>query len=143
MTVLPPVPAGWVQGPGRPGQVPALVVDPLDPLSPRLTAHLEHAGSLSLSRWRDSVVEGLGRTLEDWLLVDVGPSRVAGARGFHVVGCSTPAGRPARIHQSWCTVRHGNRCTVSLTCPVAAYDDLVDAVTAAVRDWSPTVGEVH
>lgn len=132
-----PAPAGWVATPSGAGSDLAYVRDPEDPASPRLVSHVEFAASLSVRGWRDRVVEGLARTLEDWVLVDVGPVRVAETRGFQVVGCSTPPGRPARMHHSWCAIRQGQRCSVTLTCRVDVYDDIVDEVAAAVRDWQP------
>lgn len=136
-----PLPAGWVGTRRLPGQVWSAVLDPAEPSAARLVARVEFAPSTSLRRWREEIVTGLERSVEDWLLLDVGPATVAGERGFRVLGCAGPTGAPARVHETWCTVRDRHRCTVALTAGVRTYDDVIDAVTAAVRDWSPTIAE--
>ncbi|SDB82877.1 hypothetical protein GA0111570_10459 [Raineyella antarctica] len=136
-----PIPAGWTAAPPRAGRPASVLLDQADPGTARLVAHTEFATSTSMSEWRDHVVEGLGRSVADWLLVDVGPARVAGARGFRVLGASSPNGGTARIHETWGVVRDRHRCTVTLTCRVGAYDDIIDAVSAAVRDWHPPLDE--
>ena len=137
-----PVPAGWVEGARQPGRAASVLRDRSDPESARLVAHTDFAVSTSLGGWRDLVVEGLARSVEDWLLIDVGPARIAGTRGFRVLGCSSPPGRPARVHETWCAVRDRHRCSVTLTAAVRDYDDIIDSVASAIGEWAPPVAGV-
>lgn len=132
-----PIPPGWTVEESGPGPAHHAVRDPADPGTPRLASHGEHAPGTSMRRWLDEVVAGLARTMDDWLLIDAGPAPVAGTRGFRVLGCSAPPGAPARVHESWCTVRDGHRYTLTLTARVRDYDAVTDAVSGAVRDWRP------
>ena len=77
-----PVPAGWVEDPRQPGLAACVLRDRADPQSARLVAHTDFAATTSLGGWRDQVVEGLARSVEDWLLIDVGP---AGTRARDLV----------------------------------------------------------
>lgn len=137
-----PVPAGWTEDPRSPDRGVYVLREASDAEAPRLVSRVEFAASASLRSWRDEVVDGLARSMEDWLLIDVGPARIAGTRGFRVLGASAPAGRRARVHETWCAILDRHRCSVTLTAGVRDYDDLVDEVAAAVRDWQPPIGPV-
>lgn len=99
---------------------------------PRLTGTLEHVEESALQGWWAELDEILPQALDQFLLLDAGPSEVAGRPGLRrLVHYSGVGGAPTVLEQ-WAAEAAGLRVVVMATIAPRSYDGLCDALGVAV-----------